>query len=65
MFTNVLAEMARRQISRQKMSELLNMSVSTFDRKIRKTTEFTLSEIRKIQEIFNDDTCTIDYLFAE
>ena len=65
MFSNILAEMARRQISKQEMSKLLEMSAWTFDRKIRNETGFTVDEIFKMQKIFNDKNCTFEYLFEE
>lgn len=65
MYSNILAEMARRQIGKQEMSKMLNMSAWTFDRKLKSITEFTVSEVIKMQKIFNDKSCTFEYLFAE
>lgn len=65
MFVNILAEMARRQMSKVELANKLNMSVFTFDRKIKNTTGFTVDEIKKMQVIFNDENCTFEYLFAE
>lgn len=62
-FSNILAEMARRQISKQEMSKKLGMSVWTFDRKMRNETGFTVADILKMQAIFNDSRCTFEYLF--
>lgn len=57
--------MARRQIGKQEMAKLLNMSAWTFDRKLKNETGFTVDEIFKMQTIFNDSSCTFEYLFAE
>jgi hypothetical protein len=65
MFSNILAEMARRQISKQEMSKLLKMSTWTFDRKLKNETGFTVGEIFEMQKIFNDENCTFEYLFEE
>lgn len=62
-FSNILAEMARRQMSKQEMSKRLGMSVWTFDRKMKNETGFTVNEIFKMQAIFNDSKCTFEYLF--
>ena len=62
-FSNILAEMGRRQMSKQEMSKKLGMSVWTFDRKMKNETGFTVNEIFKMQEIFNDSNCTFEYLF--
>lgn len=65
MFANILAEMARRQITKNEMARRLDMSVWTFDRKLKNETGFTVNEIYKMQEILNDENCTFEYLFAE
>lgn len=65
MFSNILAEMVRRQITKKEMSKYLNMSTFTFDRKIKNESGFTVDEIFKIQKIFNDEKCTFEYLFEE
>lgn len=65
MFSNILAEMARRQIPKVEMAQKLGMSVWTFDRKLKNETGFTVNEILELQKIFNDKSCTFEYLFAE
>lgn len=65
MFTNILAEIARRQMSKAELASKLNMSVFTLDRKIKNETGFTVDEIKKMQNIFNDVNCTFEYLFQE
>ena len=50
-------------MSKQEMSKKLGMSVWTFDRKMKNETGFTVNEIFKMQEIFNDSNCTFEYLF--
>ena len=63
MYLNILAEMARRRLTKTKMAEELEMSPWTFDHKLKNETEFTLNEIRKLQSIFGG--CTFEYLFME
>lgn len=63
MFLNILAEMTRRQISKQEMANYLGMSIWTFDRKVKNITGFTVNEIIKMQKIFNSRDCTFEYLF--
>ena len=65
MFTNILAEMARRQMSKVELANRLDMSVFTLDRKIKNETGFTVDEIKQMQSIFNDVNCTFEYLFQE
>lgn len=63
MYLNILAEMARRQLTKAQMAQKLNMSVWTFDRKIKGESSFTVEEIIEIQNIFKDSKCTFEYLF--
>ena len=65
MYLNIKAEMARRQLTKAYMAQMLNMSVWTFDRKVKGESSFTVEEIIKIQKIFNDPKCTFEYLFKE
>ncbi len=65
MFLNILAEMARRQISKHEMANYLGISVWTLDRKIKNITGFTVNEITAIQKIFNNKDCTFEYLFKK
>ena len=43
---NLLAEMTRRGINRQEMARKMDISISTFNRKV-KTKEFTIPELCK------------------
>ena len=65
MYLNILAEMARRQITKAQMAQKLNMSAWTFDRKLKGESSFTVEEIIEIQNVFNDSKCTFEYLFKE
>lgn len=63
MQTNVLrAEMVRKGINGQKMSEAIGISESAFYRKMSGATEFTLSELKAIRdtlELSHDDVYNI------
>ena len=63
MYLNIKAEMARRQLTKAFMAQKLNMSVWTFDRKLKGESSFTVEEIIEMQSIFNDPKCTFEYLF--
>ena len=65
MFFNILAEMARRNVSKTEMSKKLNISINTFDKKIEGSLDFTVSEVFQMQEIFNDANCTFEYLLCQ
>ncbi len=65
MYLNILAEMARRQLTKAFMAQRLNMSEWTFTRKVKGESSFTVQEIIEIQKIFNDSKCTFEYLFKE
>ncbi len=62
MFCNIMAEMARKQISKQEMADFLGISVKTFERKIKNTANFSIREIFAIQKVFNNSECTFEYL---
>ena len=66
MFKNLEAEMTRKNISFEKMSELLGISYNSFRFKMKGITEWKLSEILKIQEILSTDTkLSLEYLFTK
>lgn len=65
MFFNILAEMARRDLTKSEMSKILDISLCTFNRKIKGSSDFTVSEIFKMQEVFNDSSCTFEYLLSQ
>lgn len=62
MYPNLNAEMARRDISQQKMAEILGMTLATFNNKLSGKVDFKLSEINIICKFFG---CTFEYLFEE
>lgn len=59
MLTNVKAEMARHQKTNADMAAALGMSETSFGLKLNERREFTLSEARKIAEIFG---VSVDYI---
>ncbi|HEY2419885.1 MAG TPA: XRE family transcriptional regulator [Neobacillus sp.] len=64
MFPNLKAEMARKNIDGVDISVLIECTPKTFSSKLTGKTEFTRSEIFKIQkEIFPN--FTVEYLFSE
>ena len=66
MFMNILAEMARRQMTKREMAKKLDMHELTFDKKLQnKESFFTINQIVAIKNIFNDNSLTIEYLIAE
>jgi plasmid maintenance system antidote protein VapI len=64
MFPNLKAEMARQNISSLKMSEYIGCTPKTFSSKMTGKTDFTRSEIFKIQKAFFPNF-TVEYLFSE
>lgn len=66
MLVNIIAEMARRQMTKKEMAKKLDMHEMTFDKKIQnKESAFSIKQIEKIKDIFNDKNITLDYLCAE
>ena len=63
MFNNLKAEMARFEVSKKELAKKLSISEWTLNRKLNGLSQFTLEEMSKIKEIFNDSTIT--YLFFE
>jgi hypothetical protein len=64
MFPNLKAEMARQNISGLTISEFIGCNPKTFSSKLTGKTEFTRSEIFKIQKAFFPNF-TVEYLFSE
>jgi hypothetical protein len=64
MFPNLKAEMARQNISGLTISEFIGCTPKTFSSKLTGKTEFTRSEIFKIQKAFFPNL-TVEYLFSE
>lgn len=66
MLVNILAEMARRQMTKKEMAQKLNMHELTFDKKLQnQEASFTINQILEIKKIFKDNNLTIEYLIAE
>jgi plasmid maintenance system antidote protein VapI len=61
MYKNLKAEMARRDVSIQKLANLTGIRYQTLTAKLRGDTYLTLPEAIKIADQFDD--CTLDYLF--
>ena len=57
---NLKAEMARRNLTAEKLAIMIDMPVATFYRKFQGHSEFKLPELRKISTVLNS---SIDYLF--
>ena len=67
MYRNLVAELARRGITRGFIADQINLSPSTFGKKIKGDSAFTLEQAEKILSILNDgDTnLTFEYLFQK
>lgn len=64
MLRNLIAEMARTDISQKQVAELIDRDEKSVSNKIRCKTEFTRKEMVQIKkELFPD--CTLDYLFEQ
>lgn len=57
---NLKAEMARKNLTAEKLASLINMPISTFRKKFQGHSEFTIAEARKLRGILGG---SIDYLF--
>jgi len=62
MFRNLIAELARHEISTKELAAILNVTPKTINNKIAGRSEFTLPEILKISSIF--PALEISFLFA-
>lgn len=51
-------------MSKAEMSKILDISLDTFNKKLRGSSDFTVAEIFKMQEVFNDSACTFEYLLS-
>ena len=64
MFKNLEAEMTRKNMSFEKMSELLGISYNSFRFKMKGITEWKYSEMLKIQDVLSTTTkLSLEYLF--
>jgi len=64
MLKNLVAEMARRQVTRRDIARTLGISYGTVIVKIKGDYDFTVSEAQKIRNTYFPDL-TIEYLFAK
>ncbi|MCO5384428.1 MAG: hypothetical protein M0T74_13695 [Desulfitobacterium hafniense] len=62
MFKNLRAEMAREGLNQSKMAAAIGVCKKTFGSKMLCKSEFTRTEMFKIQELLSNDL-TLDYLF--
>lgn len=66
MLVNIIAEMARRQMTKREMAKKLDMHELTFEKKLQnKDSAFTINQIVAMKKIFNDENITLEYLIAE
>ena len=61
MYPNLRAEQSRRNLTNQKVAEILGISRPTYEKK-KKCGSFTVKESKILCEIFG---CDFDYLFTE
>lgn len=64
MLHNLVAEMARKSITRYDLAELLGISYGTAVLKVNGNYEFSVAEAKKIKEVFFPDL-SIEYLFSK
>lgn len=64
MYPNLKAEMARRNVSVRKLSELIGMSITTLYDKMRGVSSFTFEECLKIKDALGVDV-VVEILFAK
>jgi transcriptional regulator with XRE-family HTH domain len=62
LFPNLKAEMARRGVTGLKMAEFLGISLKTFYKKMSGSSEFKITEMFRIRDMFFD-ALDVDYLF--
>lgn len=62
-FPNLMIELKRNHYSQQGLAKYIGISNSSMQNKLRGRTQFTLREMRAIQEVFQN--CSLDYLFTE
>lgn len=63
MYSNLRAEMARRNITGQEMAEKIGITNGTFSLKFNGKSEFTLDEALKIKNVLETDL-SVEELFA-
>lgn len=62
-YKNLHEEMRNRGIDFSQCCDLIGICKKSLYNKLNGETEFTLTEVKKIRELFSD--CGFDYLFAE
>lgn len=66
MLVNILAEMARRNITRKELAKKLDMHEGTLDKKLRNEKSFfSIEQIEKIRKLFSDSTISLEYLIED
>lgn len=69
MYDNLRAEMSRNNVTGLKLASVLHITHQSFYKKINGKSDFTIKEIKGIQNYFRDvdpsrkDVYTLDYLF--
>ncbi len=64
MYQNILAEMARNNMTREEVANKLNLSVPALRRKLIGKVDFKISEIKKLLSLFGKEL-TFEYLFQQ
>ena len=65
MYLNILAEMTRMQLDSKKLAKFMHTKPELLERKLKKEKDFTVQDIFKMQNIFNKNYCTFEYLLNE
>ncbi len=65
MYFNIFAEMARKQLNEQSMSELMGIPQRLLSAKLNNKSKLTVYDIFKMQKIFNKANCTFEYLIKK
>lgn len=64
MYQNILAEMARNNMTREEVANKLNLSVPALRGKLIGKVDFKISEIKKLLSLFGKEL-TFEYLFQQ
>ena len=63
MFPNILVELKRMHYSQKGLAAYVGMSEKSMSNKLNERSEFTFSEMKRIQTAFPE--CSLDYLFTQ
>lgn len=63
MFPNILIELKNRKCTQRELAKFVGISYSSMNGKMNGRADFTLSEMRRIQEALG--SCSLDYLFLQ